>query len=189
MSDWPFGDLRESSYGLILADPPWRFVTHSERGQTKAAPYARMSRFDLLTLPVWRLAAPNCALAMWATQAQLPQAIETMKRWGFDYKTAGAWAKQSKTGAAWAFGTGYWLRSTAEFFLLGAYGRPDIRSRSERNLIVAPVREHSRKPEALHEALERMFPAVRKLEMFAREQREGWDSWGDEIDTCGALDA
>jgi N6-adenosine-specific RNA methylase IME4 len=178
--DWPFGALAPHSYGLILADPPWRFATRSAKRQTKLVPYATMRKGALLTLPVWRLAAPNCALAMWATQAQLPDAVDLMKRWGFDYRTAGAWAKRSATDSTWAFGTGYWLRSAAEFFLLGAYGEPTIRSRSERNLIVAPVRGHSRKPEALHEALERMFPRVKKLELFARQRREGWDGWGDE---------
>jgi len=189
--DWPFGALRESAYGVILADPPWRFVTQSPRNQTKAAPYATMTRGALMRLPVFRLAAPNCALAMWATQAQLPEAIDLMRRWGFDYRTAACWAKLSKLSkvddpdARLAFGTGYWLRSAAEFVLFGAYGRPVLRARGERNLIVAPLREHSRKPPDLHEMLERMFPLARKLELFAREPRAGWDAWGNETEKFG----
>ncbi len=89
---------RIGRYGLILADPPWRFATRGPRGQGKAAPYATMDRYALSTMPVAELAAPNCALAMWATQAQLPQAIELMKRWGFVYRSFGTWAKQSSTG-------------------------------------------------------------------------------------------
>ncbi len=181
----PFAGLRPNSYGLILADPATTFNTFSARNQTKAAPYATMSKSQLLRLPVWKLAAPNCALAMWATQTNLDFSIDLMKRWGFDYKSAAAWAKQSPTGEKWAFGTGYWLRSAAEFILFGSIGQPAIKSRRERNLIVAPVREHSRKPDAMHEQLERMFPRVRKMELFARQRRDGWDCWGNEVDKFG----
>jgi N6-adenosine-specific RNA methylase IME4 len=70
------------------------------------------------------------------------------------------------------------MRSAAEFFLTGTRGRPKSESRSERNLIVAPVREHSRKPEEAYEMLERMFPAQRRCELFARYERPGWAQWG-----------
>lgn len=179
---WPFGDLEPHSYGLILSDPPWRFATRSDANQVKSAAnhYELMDRSALFALPVWKLAAPHCAHVMWATQAQLPLALDLLQHWGFDYRSCGAWAKRSKTDESWAFGTGYWLRSAAEVFLVGAIGNPAIRSHSERNLIVAPVREHSRKPDEMHAMLERMFPATRKLEMFARQSRPGWDCWGNE---------
>ncbi len=183
---------REGAYGLILADPPWTFATHSERRQTKAAPYAVMSRYDLLTLPVHRLAAPNCALVMWTTPTHLPQGIELMKRWGFDYKTCGSWGKRTKgwtpecDDPKWAFGTGYWWRCASEPYIAGARGAPRIMSRSERNFIEAATREHSRKPEELHDVLERMFPGVRKIELFARARREGWDAFGNETGKFGS---
>ncbi|MBY6244171.1 MT-A70 family methyltransferase [Methylosinus sp. Sm6] len=181
-ADWPFGELQPHSYGLILSDPPWSFGVWGKDGHNKGPEmhYDTMSRSELFSLPVWKLAAPNCAHVMWTTQAQLPLALDLLLHWGFDYRSCGSWAKQSKSGASWAFGTGYWFRSAAELFLVGAIGAPRIMSHSERNLIVAPVREHSRKPDEMHEMLERMFPRVRKLEMFARRSRPGWDSWGDE---------
>jgi N6-adenosine-specific RNA methylase IME4 len=185
--DWPFGDIEERSAGLVYADPATTFVTHSARGDKKAPPYATMSKSELLRLPVWKLAAPHCALAMWATQTNLDFSIDLIKRWGFEYKTALAWAKLSKTSQAddedakLAFGTGYWLRCSAEFLLFGAIGRPKVVSRSERNLIVAPVREHSRKPDEAYELLERMFPRVNKVELFSRGDRAGWRHWGDEV--------
>lgn len=174
--------LRAGHYGAIIADPPWRFKTRSDRGLAKSpqAHYRCESLIDIAVLPVARLAAPDCALLMWATAPMLPDAVNLMGAWGFTFKSAGAWAKQSSTGAAWAFGTGYLFRSATEFFLLGTRGAPKNRVRNVRNLIVAPVQEHSRKPDAAHEMMERMF-AGPYAELFARRHRRGWDCWGDEI--------
>ena len=176
-------DLPRRHYGLILADPPWRFQLHSEAGEAKSpqAHYGCMSLEAIAALRVERLAAPDCALIMWATAPMLPDAIALMECWGFEYKSAGAWAKQSSTGDAWAFGTGFCFRSAAEFFLLGTRGRPQVQSRSVRNLIVAPVREHSRKPDEMHAMCEQLY-AGPYLEMFARQRRPGWDCWGNETD-------
>jgi len=181
-NEWPFDDLVPLRYGVILADPPWRFQNYSVKGEQKnpTAHYACMDLAAIQALPVSQLAAPDCALVMWATAPMLPQALETLAAWGFAFKSAGAWAKQSSTGAAWAFGTGYCYRSAAEFWLLGTIGRPRQRSRSTRNLIVAPVREHSRKPDQMHADIEALFHGP-YAELFAREQRPGWDAWGNEI--------
>lgn len=140
-----------------------------------------MSLQDIKELEIWKLAADDCVLVLWATQAQLHHAIETMAAWGFTFKTSGAWAKQSKTGKKWAFGTGFILRSASEFFIIGTRGNPKSQTRSERNLIVAPLRSHSEKPEELQDALERMYPTARKCELFARRQRRGWYCCGDEL--------
>lgn len=178
---WPFGNLRPLSYGCILADPPWYFRNFSAKGEAKnpVAHYDCMDTASLGALPVSQLAAPDCALLMWATAPMLPDAVALMAAWGFTFKSAGAWAKQSSTGNAWAFGTGYCFRSAAEFFLLGTIGKPKVQSRSVRNLIVAPVREHSRKPEAQYEMAETLF-AGPYLELFSRAARPGWSAFGDE---------
>ena len=177
----PFPNLTPLHYGCILADPPWRFANYSAKGEAKnpVAHYGCMSATDLAALPVGHLAAPDCALIMWATAPLLPDAIELMRVWGFTFKSAGAWAKQSSTGQKWAFGTGYCFRSAAEFFLLGTIGKPKVRSRSVRNLIVAPVREHSRKPEDQYTMVEALFDGP-YCELFSRTNRAGWDSWGAE---------
>lgn len=182
--NWPFGRLVPQSYDVILADPPWRFENYSAEGEEKnpLAHYDCMTIDDLRALPVARLAAPNCALVMWATAPLLDKAIDLLSDWGFTYKSAGAWAKQSSSGRKWSFGTGYCFRSAAEFFLLGTRGDPTFASRSVRNLIVAPVREHSRKPDEMHDNIEAMFPFARKCELFARQRRLGWDAWGNETD-------
>ncbi|MYL97041.1 DNA methyltransferase [Novosphingobium sp. FGD1] len=178
---WPFGTMRPMSYGALLVDPPWRFANYSAKGETKnpSAHYSCMSLEDIAALPVAHLAAPDCALFMWATAPLLPQGCDLMQAWGFTFKSAAAWAKQSSTGQAWAFGTGYVFRSAAEFILVGTIGKPKVRSRSIRNLIVAPVREHSRKPEAQYEMVEALY-AGPYAEIFSRNTRPGWDAWGDE---------
>src|SRR5688572_26387984 len=117
MSAWPFGNLTPLRYGCIIADPPWRFFNYSAAGELKnpVAHYDCVETAKLGDLPVLQLAAPDCALFMWATAPMLPDAVALMSAWGFTFKSAGAWAKQSSTGQKWAFGTGYCFRSAAEF--------------------------------------------------------------------------
>lgn len=178
--DWPerpFGGFR-----TLYADPPWRYVNYSDKGGAKnpSAHYACMTTADIAALPVGELMGPDSACFMWATWPMLPAALEVMTSWGFAYKSGGAWAKQSSTGRAWAFGTGYILRSASELLLVGTRGKPKWTSKSVRNLWVAPVREHSRKPDCVLADIERLAPGPR-LELFAREAREGWSHFGNEV--------
>lgn len=172
-------------YGVVLADPPWRMADWSGNGDKSKTPGAQYDLMDLdaiMALPVRERARKNAVLIVWAIQAMLPQAFEVMSAWGFTFKTAGAWAKQSKTGEKWAIGTGHIFRSAAEFFILGTRGSVPVQSKSVRNIIVAPVREHSRKPDEMHENIEKMYPFMPKLELFARERRPGWDVWGNQTE-------
>lgn len=180
---WPFGDLVPFKYQVILADPPWRFDNWSEKGEAKNPNqhYACMSIADIAALPVNHLAAQDCALIMWATSPLLDQQLEIVRAWGFEYKSCGAWAKQSPTGKSWAFGGGYILRSAAEFYIVATRGAPKRLSRSVRNLIVAPVREHSRKPDQMHRDIEALY-AGPYCELFSRQRRPGWASWGNQVD-------
>ena len=170
-------------FGAILADPPWRFFNYSAKGEVKnpVAHYDCMDLPGIKSLPVAHVAKPDCALVMWATAPMLPQAFEVMQAWGFEFKTAGAWAKESKTGEKIAFGTGYVFRSAAEFYLVGTLGKPAIKSRSVRNLIWAPIREHSRKPDQMHADVEALFDGP-YLELFARSTRPNWTCWGNEVE-------
>lgn len=187
--DWPFGDLHQRAYGVILADPPWRFENFSEAGEEKApqAHYACMDADDIAALPVDRLAAVDCVLVMWATAPMLDVAFNVMAAWGFTFKTAGAWHKRTATGRHDAFGTGYIYRSAMEPWLVGTKGAPDIRVRDVRNLIVAPIREHSRKPDQMRHNIARQFHGP-YAELFARERAPGWDAWGNQVGRFGGTD-
>jgi N6-adenosine-specific RNA methylase IME4 len=156
----PFASLPYHHAGVILADPPWSFTTFSQKGWGKSAhaKYRCMTSEDIGHLPVIDLCGPNCLLVLWSTAPHLRQALSVMAAWGFTFKTAGAWAKQSRTGNCWAFGTGYLLRSAAEFFLIGTRGRITQASRASRNLIAAPIREHSRKPDEMYALIEATWP-------------------------------
>lgn len=180
---WPFGDLKMFGYSVILLDPAWSYEMYSEKGHAKSphAHYSCMSMDELKALPVGHLAQPDATMVMWSVFPMMPQALELMAHYGFQFKTGGAWAKQSKTGQKIAFGTGYIYRGAAEFWIVGTVGEPRLKSKSVRNLIVAPVREHSRKPDQMHSDIERLWDGP-YVEIFGRQQRAGWDVWGNEAE-------
>jgi N6-adenosine-specific RNA methylase IME4 len=177
---WPFGGFALFAYGMIMADPPWRFDLWSERGEEKSpqAQYATMDLDAIKALPVADLAAPDCLLWLWATFPMLNQALAVMDAWGFRYVTGGAWAKRTVNDKA-AFGTGYVLRSSCEPFLIGKRGQPKT-SKSVRNIVTAQALGHSRKPDAAYASAERLVPGARRADLFSRQTRPGWESWGDE---------
>lgn len=167
-------------YQFIMADPNWKFTAWSARGLGKSPEqhYACAPLDQIKAMPVSALAADDCMLWLWATNPMLPQAIEVLAAWGFAYSTAGHWVKQTKTGKL-AFGTGYRLRSAGEPFLIGTRGKPK-NTHSVRSVIMGPVREHSRKPEEAYAAAEALMPDAKRIDLYSRQTRSGWDSWGDE---------
>lgn len=171
-------------YGLIMADPPWHFSNWSVAGEKKnaTAQYGCMDLSAIKGMPISTLAARDCILWLWATNPMLPHALDVIDAWGFQFKTAGHWVKKTKTGKT-AFGTGYCLRSAGEPFLIATIGAPKFHSKSVRSVIEAEAREHSRKPEAAYTAAEALAgPHVWRLDLFSRQERPGWDAFGNETD-------
>lgn len=177
----PFG-----GFGVVLADPPWLFENYSAKGTAKNPNqhYACMPTDEICAMPVEALAATDAALFLWATFPMLPDAMRTVSAWGFTYRSAAPWAKRSPRDTSWAFANGYWWRGAAELLIFATRGSPKRAetkaARSIRNLIIAPLREHSRKPEDAHRTAEVWFPMARKIELFARAPRAGWTVWGNE---------
>ena len=169
-------------FGLIMADPPWSYEMRSEKGYGRSpeAHYRTMDLAAIKAMPVEVLAARDCVLWLWALGPQLPQALEVIKAWGFTFKTSGHWAKVGESGKQ-HFGTGYILRNAGEPYIIATRGTPKT-TRSVRSVIIAPVREHSRKPDEAFAAAERLMPDVQRLELFSRQRREGWSVWGNEVD-------
>lgn len=179
--EWPFERLRRSHYGVILADPPWKFRTRSEKGNGRAAPYQTMDIDAIAALPVRDLAAKDCMLVMWTTAPFLDMSLGVLKAWGFGYSTCGTWTKLTGNGKP-ATGTGYYWRSSSELWLVGTRGAPGrARGLAIPNAIMERRREHSRKPDRLHRDLDLMYPGRPKCELFARRPFDGWDCWGNQL--------
>jgi N6-adenosine-specific RNA methylase IME4 len=177
-----FADLPRHHFGLIVADPPWRHITYDGRNPKLDCHYTQMDLVAIKALDIAALARRDCVLALWVPQAQMANALDVVAAWRFKFKTTGCWAKRTKTDQRWQFGTGHILRSTAEYYLLATRGSPRCKVHNVRNLIVAPVREHSRKPDQLFDDLARMYPDVPRLELFACiDHRPGWVLWGNQV--------
>lgn len=183
----PLAGLPRGHFSTICADPPWRYVTWSEKNQTRSAAvhYDVMSFDAIKALPVGELAAKDSVLLLWAINPMLPHAFEVMSAWGYDFRTVGfCWAKTTKRSQlTWLpkyhFGLGRWSRANVEICLLGTRGKPKRIAKDVPQLIVAPVREHSRKPDAFFERAERLCSGP-YLDLFSREDRPGWHSFGNE---------
>ena len=172
-------------YGVIYADPPWTFKTYSPKGSEKKsakAHYDLMTTDEIKALPVRDIAADDCVLFLWATYPNLLEALETIKAWGFEYKTVGfTWVKRNRKSGSWFWGLGYWTRSNAEVCLLATKGHPKRVSRSVHSVVDARVRERSRKPDDVRNRIVQLCGDVPRIELFARQRADGWDSWGDEV--------
>ena len=174
---WEPAPLPTGLHSLILADPPWQYGTEGLRGSASHH-YPEMATRDIAILDIAPLVAEDAVLFLWATNPKLPAALEVMAAWGFEYRTNLAWVKPS-------IGTGFRFRSQHELLLVGVRGdwpapppNPEDRPSS---VIDARRREHSQKPDQVYEMLERLYPALPKLELFSREPREGWTAWGNEV--------
>jgi N6-adenosine-specific RNA methylase IME4 len=183
MSD-PFSGLPKGHYQVIYADPPWSYKAWSKKGEGRSAEshYQTMSVDDICVLPVADLAADNCVLFMWMTWPTLKDALRVINAWGFTYKTCGFdWMKKNTKSDSLFCGMGYWTRSNTEPCLLATKGKPKRQSASVRQPILEPRREHSRKPDCVYERIEKLVDGP-YIELFARQSRPGWDSWGNETE-------
>lgn len=170
--------LPNKRYGVIYADPEWRFEVYSrDTGMDRAADnhYPTSGTDAICARPVGDIAADDCALFLWATVPMLPDALRVMAAWGFDYKSHCIWAKDR-------IGTGYWFRNQHELLLVGTKGSVPAPAMGTQiaSLVDAPVSGHSEKPQAFYELIESYFPSLPKIELNARSSRRGWDAWGYE---------
>ncbi len=183
---WPFGDMQQFGYDVVMADPPWSFENYSEAGEAKnaKAQYECMPTAEICRMPVGHLAAGDAWLWLWATHPMLRDAIQVMDAWGFKFVTSGVWVKRGRDSATRkgkiAFGTGYVLRSSSELFLIGKVGEPKTFDKATRTVIESPRRQHSRKPDSAYLIAEKLFGPARRADLFSRQSRAGWDNWGME---------
>jgi N6-adenosine-specific RNA methylase IME4 len=171
-----FEGLPRNHYRAIVADPAWTFVAG-----TKGRPqhYARMTDTQIRRMPVDELAHPDgCWLFLWTTSPRLHLTFDVARCWGFKYSArAFLWVKTK--GAGLHTGMGYTTRKNAEDCLLFKTGTPKRAAKDVHEIIMAPAREHSRKPDESFARIER-FCEGPYLELFAREARPNWANWGNE---------
>jgi site-specific DNA-methyltransferase (adenine-specific) len=168
---WKFSIKKK--YNIIYADPPWKYST--------GVSYPTVSIADIQKFPIQKIADENCALFLWVTYPILPECIETLKKWGFRYVTvAFTWIKTNKNDGRPFFGLGNWTRANAEICLLGLKGKLHRKSNKIKQVVLSPLREHSRKPDEIRDNIVELLGDLPRIELFARQTVKGWDCWGNE---------
>ena len=163
------------TYPVIFADPPWRYDYAETDTRAIENQYPTMPIEDICALPVASIATDDCVLFLWATSPKLIEALDVVKAWGFTYKTCMVWAKDK-------IGMGYYARQQHELLLIATRGAPPTPAPADRpsSVITATRGEHSAKPDEFYAVIERMYPALPKVELFCRSSRDGWSAWGNQ---------
>jgi len=178
-------------YRIIYLDPPWTYRDKAHAGQRGAEyQYPCMSEADLMDLPIDQISAEDAVMFCWTTWPKLPDALELINWWGFEYKTIGFnWIKRTKHGKL-HWGMGNWSRSNSEPCLLATKGKPKRAGKGVHSIITAPlanvlessIGKHSAKPPEVRDRIVELCGDLPRIELFARERVLGWDSWGNEVE-------
>ena len=171
-------------YSIIYADPPWQYKTYSKKGQGRSAEkhYPTMTLDEICLLPVEQLADDDCVLFMWTTVPFLRDCFSVLDAWGFTYKTvAFVWVKQNRKTDGLFWGMGHWTRANAELCILATKGHPKRISASVHQVIVSHIEEHSKKPDETRDRIVSLVGDLPRIELFARQKIDGWDTWGNEV--------
>lgn len=179
----------DKKYNIIYADPPW---TYSDKRKGKKMSGGASTHYNTMNISdikkmgeiIKKISSDDCMLFLWATFPNLSEALQTIKEWGFTYKTLGfSWIKTNKKNGKPFFGIGFYTKSNCEVCLLGIKGKPSNLKKSNfvSSCVISERREHSRKPDEVRKRIEELVGQVPKIELFARQQVEGWDCWGNEV--------
>jgi N6-adenosine-specific RNA methylase IME4 len=183
--------LPDTKFGVILADPGWKYSSWSEEGKNRSPEnhYSCEALEEIMKLPVQSIAADDAVLFLWTTVAFAGDSHEILKAWGFEYVTQLVWVK-NKTSL------GFWFRNKHEILLVARRAWVDLDGRKKNgkpvcpapgtqwtSVLEAPAREHSRKPDKVYELIEEFFPNLPKIELNCRgKPRPGWSAWGNEAE-------
>lgn len=162
-------------YPVIYADPPWRYEHVKTESRAIENQYPTMALDEICALPLGDVTTDDALLFLWATSPKLAEALRVVESWGFTYRTSMVWVKDQ-------IGMGYYARQRHELLLIATKGEPPVPAPEDRpdTVVTAPRGEHSEKPDIFYRVIERMYPTLPRLELFAREAREGWDRWGNQ---------
>lgn len=168
---------------IIVIDPPWKFSSNSKAnpGRNAMRHYPCMTDAEIKALPVAEWSNKDALLFMWVTAPMLRRAIMIPESWGFRYVSELVWVKDR-------IGTGFWARNRHEPVLIykrGKFPCPKPAPFAD-SVMSGQQRQHSRKPDALQDRIDAVWPDASKLEVFARQERPGWRAWGNETQRFSA---
>lgn len=174
-------------YQIIYADPPW---TYKKSGGIKSARglaknhYNTMDIEDIKNLNVQSIADKNCYLFLWVTGPCIQEGLNVLKAWGFElFTVAFTWVKKNKKSDSLFWGMGNSTRANAEYVLLGRKGKLDRVARNIHSVVMSKIEAHSKKPDEVRKRIELLYGDLSRIELFARQKINGWDSWGNEVES------
>ena len=172
-------------YQIIYADPPWRYDYCRSHEREIENHYPTMTKIDLCNLPIKELADKNSILFMWVTYPKLNWLFDVLNAWEFEYKTVGfVWVKKNKKTDSNFWGMGNYTRSNSEMCIIATKGRPLKRLVANiHQIIEEPINLHSKKPDIVRDNIVKLFGDLPRVELFARQKTEGWDIWGNEVES------
>lgn len=172
-------------FATVMADPPWRFTNRTGKvapEHKRLARYPTMTLEDICALPVAKHLADTAHCYLWVPNALLPDGLQVLSAWGFEYKSNLIWHKIRKDGGSDGRGVGFYFRNVTEVLLFGVRGknaRTQSAGRTQVNLFATRKREHSRKPDEQYQIIESCSPGP-YLELFGRGRRSDWTVWGNQ---------
>lgn len=182
-----------TKYKIIYADPAWSYKDKrgGEKGKRHGGAtshYETMSISDIKKLDVNSITDKDCILFLWVTFPLLQEGLDTIKAWGFEYKTLGfSWIKTNRINKKPFFGMGWYTKSNCEVCLIGVKGKPFKNSNSVSSVVIDDIAAHSAKPSVVRERIVEFCGDVPRIELFSRQRVEGWDCWGNEVESDVAL--
>ncbi len=179
--------LDGQKFATIMADPPWRFTNRTGKvapEHKRLARYPTMDLQDICDLPVADCLEDTAHCYLWVPNALLPDGLNVLSSWGFQYKSNIIWHKIRKDGGSDGRGVGFYFRNVTEILLFGVKGK-NARTlqpgRTQVNLFGTRKREHSRKPDEQYDIIESCSWGP-YLELFGRGKRDNWTVWGNQAD-------
>ena len=170
--------LPTGPFSVLYADPPWRYDFAQSGSREIENQYETMDLDAICALPVQQVTADDAVLFLWTPSPKLAEALRVIEAWDFTYRTTMVWVKDK-------IGMGYWARQQHELLLIAIRGKMATPAPENRpsSVITAPRGGHSEKPPEFRAVIDRMFPGVPKLELFARGKApSGWNNWGNEAE-------
>lgn len=172
-------------YQIIYADPPWSYndKMNDRKSFSVVGQYETQSIEWIKSIKVAEITDDNCALFLWAVSPLLPEAFEVITAWGFNYKTmAFCWVKETPLFNSVA-NLGRWTMGSVEVCLLATRGKPKRLNANIKQLVQDTRGQHSKKPDEVRRRIVTLMGDIPRVELFARQRFDGWDAWGNEVES------